>query len=179
MIKIKISDLVKERCIRFSNEVLETNIECYARRNQRNPEKIKQQIFEGKLAECAVYKYIKSLNIPVTKPDFIIRTTGKSYAADLFCKNAKGIHVKSQSRSLNSNGRSWVFQKNDTISTGLIAFCSVDLSNDEVIIDAIVEAKSIIKLYSDPIISTLVSKKCIYWFDLVMNKVKLWAVDKI
>jgi len=72
-------------------------------------------IVNGALGEIAAYKYLKSCNEVVSKPDFTIHSK-KSYNADLISDKGKHFHVKSQGLdSVEKYGESWLLQRSDPI----------------------------------------------------------------
>lgn len=102
-------------CALFSNEVFHTNKDMYASRNQTNEEKVKSDIYFGKMAEFAVYNYLLSIDRKCTAPDIMIyEAKQKSYDADLYVNESVPLHVKSCIDSP-TYGNSWVFQPNDSL----------------------------------------------------------------
>lgn len=83
-----------------------TNIDQYKKRNQSNPEKIKQQIVTGKLGEIAVSRLFGT-----NEPDFAIyEKKKKSFDKDLVLADLH-LHVKTQDKeSADKYGTSWTFQ---------------------------------------------------------------------
>jgi len=102
----------EDLCMMFAENCIETNIDEYIRRNQKNMEKIVNDIYHGKLAEVLVHDYVSNLK-PCSPPDFMIyEAKRKSFDADL-STNSADIHVKSCIESRYDN--SWVFQPNDPV----------------------------------------------------------------
>ena len=116
---IRITKEMQEACKTFAEEVISTNVEEYAKRNQTDIELIKKQIYEGKLAEWATCKFYKDMKMDhCTEPDMKIYSKDeKSFDADLHIKFRnfrRNIHVKSQNESSAKRfGTSFLFQKND------------------------------------------------------------------
>ena len=97
-------------------------------------------IISGALAEIAVYKFLRSKGIKVSKPDFGIYKKGeKSYDADLTYKDKK-FHVKGQTYdSVKLYGESWLMQRRDKlvkepVLNNYLVPCVVDVSGNEVYI---------------------------------------------
>ena len=85
----------RELCKKFSEECFKTNLDEYSRRNQEVQEKIKKDIYNGKIAELMVHRYLIYHKKPCTAPDFVIYPPKhKSFDADLVSGDIH-IHVKS------------------------------------------------------------------------------------
>ena len=162
----------------FVEESYMSNVGYYKKRNQNNVEKIKQDIFNGKLAEFAVYYLYKDnenceINIPDTE---VYESFNKSFEADLFCKFKDRnfyIHVKSQHVSQAERfGKSWSFQKEDSLTTRPVAedricLCNILNGNTVEVIKPIL-AKKLVNIYKDPKLDRLKGiKKVIYYQDLI------------
>ena len=155
----------------FAKNSVQTSINEYARRNQKNVDKIIQDIIIGKTAEYAVYNYIKSKGKNCSEPDIkIYQKNEKSFDADLYSNNNK-IHVKAQSISSSmAFGESWSFQKNDSLtfkpsSDDFICLCIVD--GLQVDIKSFKNASFYLDKYKDPILDKLKGiKKVIYNKDI-------------
>jgi len=115
--KIKINpvdDYTLERCRIFAEFSVGSSMGEYARRNQNNPEKVKMDIYRGKLAEFMIYKYMLSKGNTITVPDLeIYNYHNKNYSADFVC-NGKNLHVKSHFVN-EYYPVSWLFQKKDNL----------------------------------------------------------------
>ena len=106
---------IMEECMKFAEKSVGTSLSEYARRNQNNLDKIKLDIFRGKVAEFQVWRYLTEKARDVNPPDLGIYTKyEKSYDADLVC-NGMQLHVKSHWRE-NNYPVSWVFQKRDKLT---------------------------------------------------------------
>jgi len=118
MKKIKLkrpSDNILKLCKKFAEASASTSKSEYARRGQVNLDKIKMDIYRGKIAEFMVYNLMVSKNIPVTKPDVkIYKGSDKSFDSDLIIEG-NNIHIKSHFVN-HTFPISWVFQKNDKIT---------------------------------------------------------------
>ena len=105
-----------ERCKIFAAFSVDSSADEYARRNQNDINKIKIDIYSGKVAEFMVYNYLVSRGKHVTKPDLdIYDKHHKSFDSDLV-SDGVNLHVKSHF----VNPRfpvSWVFQKKDKITS--------------------------------------------------------------
>lgn len=114
-----------------------------------------EDIISGALAECAVYKLLKSNGVDVAKPDFTIHSKGKkSYDADL-SDGLHHFHVKGQTlESKKRYGASWIMQRTDPIINKperlhYLVPCTVDIETGRV------------EIYGIMSILSLVQNKCI------------------
>jgi hypothetical protein len=110
------SDIVKI-CQHFAERSYQTNIDCYALRKQTSPEKIKQDIMLGKLAEWGVYFiYLARGRQSICPPDLqVYDASRKSFDPDLHW-GLYNLHVKSQTfESADRYGDSWIFQSKDPL----------------------------------------------------------------
>src|SRR5713101_8322115 len=101
-----------EKCQQFATDSIGTNAKKYARRNQFDTDKIKQDITTGKLAELGVWQKVSELLPDLSEPDFAIyQKKDKNWSADLQSPSGIRVGVKSQVIQSEINyGRSWVFQ---------------------------------------------------------------------
>jgi hypothetical protein len=117
-------------CIEFAVKSVDSSKDHYAKRNQNNIDKIKNDIYLGKVAEFAVYNYYYQNFGKISKPDLkVYDQKGKSYDADLKTKKSL-VHVKSYF-SKSGFQPSWVFQKNDPLvvspkDNDMVIMCIVD-----------------------------------------------------
>lgn len=151
-------------CLAYSNEVYQSIKEKYSDRNQSGKDKIKQDIYLGKMAEYAVYNYLVENGKDVTPPDIMIYNKyNKSFEADLFVNKTSPLHIKS-CMNVDPIHNSWLFQPNDPLTRDpkeddMIAF--VVAMPDATFYSYIVKGMDIIKLYSLPR-NPLLKKKAIY-----------------
>lgn len=111
------SNYQERLCTLFSSEVYHTNKDMYSSRNQTDENKVRSDIYLGKMAEFAVYNYLISKGKKCSAPDILIyQAKQKSYDADLFVNDSSPLHVKS-CMSSSAYGNSWVFQPNDPLVT--------------------------------------------------------------
>ena len=156
-----------------------SNVSYYKTRNQFDTGKIKNDIYDGKLAEYGVYEIYKNRkDCIVNEPDVEVYSSNKkSFDADLLYKlngdnDEYHLHVKAQ-HILQSQrfGKSWSFQKEDSLvskpkDNELITFCSV-LNNNTVEVYKAFKAKDLVEVYKDPVLDRLKGiKKVIYFKDL-------------
>lgn len=126
-------------CENFADRVISTNKDEYAKRKQVNLNKIKQDIFIGKLAEWGVYFiYLKRGRKNVSVPDMnIYAKEHKSFDADLNWGLFK-LHIKSQNfESADRYGDSWIFQSKDPLfdfsnEYDIIIGCRVGIDDFEI-----------------------------------------------
>ena len=165
-----------EKSLEFAKKVVNTNKDEYARRNQTNTDLIVKQIADGKYCE-----YIVELDL---KKDFTIINgvdvevydkQRKSFDADIIVEcsdwTQNHYHVKSITRkSANRFGVSWMFQKQDTITTtpkkeDILALCIIE-PNGEVDFSYYF-ADEVTGLYRPPKLERLIkTKTCLYLEDL-------------
>ena len=110
----ELSEYQLKLCWLFSEYSIDSSQEHYANRGQSDIDKVKSDIYHGKMAEFMVYNYFTSLEKDVSFPDIAIYKAGdKNFDADLVAGNTK-LHVKCHVE--NSNFPiSWLFQKNDEL----------------------------------------------------------------
>jgi len=113
--KILISEEIFNKAKEFAEASVSSSADKYARRNQFDVEKIKQDIKVGRLGEEIVYQELVRYFPQLSKPDYnIYDANNKSWDPDLKdpILNIK-FAVKTQDvRSDQEFGTSWVFQYN-------------------------------------------------------------------
>jgi len=110
------SDIIK-LCDHFADRVISTNLDCYKKRKQFNYDKIKQDIFIGKLAEWGVFFiYLQRGRHNIIPPDMnVYSKKKKSFDPDMRW-GLFNIHIKSQTyESASRYGDSWIFQAKDPL----------------------------------------------------------------
>ncbi len=113
----------EEKVSEFSRQICEDPeyVSYLTSQRRASPDKIKQNILDSKLPECAVNEYLISRGFPdvPTNPDFNVYKRGeKSWAPDLVYELDKPWAEVSESKSLN------VAVKSCTLSTSLKYGCS-------------------------------------------------------
>ena len=168
--------------IKFANDSYESSLDYYKTRGQHNAKKIKTDIYNGRLAELAVYKHFYGIEgCDIGMPDFAVYNgSQKSYDADLFLMfNEKkyNLHVKSQHiDQANSFGKSWSFQKNDSlinrpVKNDKVVLCTI-INNSTVEINKPIQANKLTGVYGEPKLERLRhSKAVLYWKDLIEKKI--------
>lgn len=113
---IEIPQYWVNKCLQFAEDCIESSKALYAYRGASKTDKIKEDIYIGKMGEVGVYLSHKADDKICSKPDFkIYKGRRKSFDADLFM-NERAIHVKSQSsESARRYGNSWLFQRSDPV----------------------------------------------------------------
>jgi len=175
--KYNIDEQTYQRCVKFANDSVKTNIDEYSRRNQNNIDKIIDDIIIGKMGEFGAYSMLIEKGFTLNEPDLsIYDKKHKSFDADL--KTDKfNIHVKSQNiQQKTAFTTSWLFQSNDKLVTkpddkDIIVFCQVDGREVEILFYQ--KAKLLKGLYRDPKKESLRgNKKAIYYQDIlnIINK---------
>ena len=104
-----------KRCEIFAEFSVQSSVDEYARRNQNDVDKIKLDIYRGKVAEFMVYNYLVGRGKNITKPDLeIYDKHHKSFDSDL---TSEGVNIHVKSHFVNPKFPvSWVFQKKDKIT---------------------------------------------------------------
>lgn len=94
----------------FAEKSYKTSLDCYANRQQNNPEVIRTQIIVGKRIEWCVSKFLNNRCVQCPPPDFrIFNADEKTYDFD-FITNLFNVHVKGQNiNSAINYGLSWTF----------------------------------------------------------------------
>lgn len=113
--KYIISDDMYMKCKKFAEESVTSSADKYARRQQFDIEKIKKDIFNGKIGEQGTWNCLSEFYPKLSQPDFEIYSKyQKSWDADL--KDPSGIKIAVKSQNIDSAlafGESWVFQIGD------------------------------------------------------------------
>jgi hypothetical protein len=163
-----------DACVDFAISSVESSKDHYASRNQFDLDKIKNDIYLGKVAEYAVYNHYYQNFGKISKPDLkIYRGKDKSYDADLKTKKSL-VHVKSFFGKSNYDP-SWVFQKNDPLvhspeENDVIILCIIDETGKG---KGYVGDARVLKEYYKPLRkASLSSKTAIYLKDLMHLYVK-------
>jgi hypothetical protein len=144
-------------CWKFAEDVIDTNIKKYKKRNQKDRKRIMKQICIGKVAEWGAYQHLRDSGIEVSKPDMkIYPTKGKSFDADLSTPLFE-IHVKTQTiEHMEKYGASWIFQNTDPLlaeptESDLIALTHVNYKEmSKVLIVGYVSATAVNKDFTLP-----------------------------
>jgi len=156
-------------CTLFSSEVYQTNKDMYASRNQTNENKVRADIYLGKLAEYAVFNYLISKGRKCSAPDITIyEAKQKSYDADLYVNGQSPLHVKSCIQA-QGYGNSWVFQPNDplVLSPSEDETIALVVATSDAVFDCyIVKALDVIEMYRAPRKIEL-NKKVLYEEDFI------------
>jgi hypothetical protein len=163
----KLSLDIVNLCKNFAENCYWTNAPEYERRNQNNPEKIKQDIAYGKMAEFGVYfmlleKGMKHITIPDTN---IYNHKSKNFEADLKCEGFS-FHIKTQTlKSALRFGQSWMFQKKDPIVTtprSYEYFIGTQLNEDGFEVNILLSKPATELKFEDPVLEKLKTKTCVY-----------------
>jgi len=174
---IKLTEEEYDTCSKFAGEVVETNKDCYARRNQENVPKIIDDIKVGKLAEVACKKLLVARGMTITTDvDFAIYgKKKKSFSSDLVATSGSKewlFHVKCMKEGTASRfGLSWSFQVQDSIvfdpsENDYLMLCQL---NDYFSVDVktVTLARNVVDCWKDPKLTKLHGiKKVLYWSDL-------------
>jgi hypothetical protein len=112
--------------VQFAKDVVNSNLDQYESRNQKNKFKVFDDILKGKICEYVVYYCLDECNEPDLR---IYPKNKKSFDSDLKAKGFN-IHVKSCSKE-SIFPLSWVFQPNDKLTKepgkrDLLALCIID-----------------------------------------------------
>jgi hypothetical protein len=167
---INVTDEEKAKCLDFANRVVNTNIDKYRERNQTDVNKIIDDIYIGKLAEYATYKFLKQAGKDVKEPDIeVYGAKRKSFASDLTDGTLK-YHVKCMKKSMADRfGLSWSFQIEDPLvhrpdAQDVIVLCEYD---QDIEIKTLVKATRVKDIYTKPFLKKLhYIKKVLMWDDV-------------
>lgn len=146
-------------CVEFAAKTIQSNAQHYRTRNQTNISKILQDIIQGKVAEIAVYYWLQDRGNKLLQPDFDLHHK-KTYEPDIEC-NGQRLHVKSMSKyRADKYGKSWLFQKNDPLTTNpqyndYIVLCIVD----DLTVDIVACEKVRTSIFTTPILEKLKENK--------------------
>lgn len=174
---IKLTQDEYDTCYDFSEKVVETNLDCYARRQQFDRDKIVDDIIVGKLAEVACRKLLIARGMVPNDVDFAIYgKKKKSFDSDLIARVGEGnewrFHVKCMKEGTASRfGLSWSFQVQDSLVTcaaenDYLMLCQL---NDYFTVDVktVTLARNVSGCWKDPKLARLFGiKKVLYWSDL-------------
>jgi hypothetical protein len=168
---IRLLDDEINKCKKFADDVVHTNVDKYRERNQFNVDKIIDDIFVGKLAEYASYKFLLSKGKQVQEPDVqVYSARRKSFSADLM-DGTIHYHVKCMKKSAAERfGLSWSFQIEDKLVTrpsevDVMILCEID--GTEVDIKTIIKASKVARLYTKPVLRKLWDvKRVLMWEDV-------------
>ena len=174
---IKLTQEEYDTCYDFTQKVVQSNLDCYARRQQFNREKIEDDIIVGKLAEVACRKLLIARGMSPSDIDFAIYgKRKKSFSADITARVNKGpewyFHVKCMKEGTASRfGLSWSFQVQDSLvrDAGESDYLMLCQMNDYFTIDVktVTLAHTLKDCWKDPKLSKLLGiKKVLYWSDL-------------
>jgi hypothetical protein len=178
----------------FADAIDATVRKIYEHRNGQRydskPERLKEQQVGGKLAELAVYRYITSLGVSCSEPDFkIYERKDKNFSPDMKLADGSPIHVKSQEPSFAEKyGISWMVEKKDkelyVNTTGYVALCLVYREHNTVRILGLPKASFLKEkgiLYGLPKKEFLrETKSTIYYDDLrLQDEGDVWALKNV
>lgn len=135
-------------------------------REQTNPVIRQKQLWKGKIGEFAVYQFLKKEGVEPTLPELDIKRQYKHNPDLISYKNKTNFHVKT-SIDIRQGSRSWVFERNNTITTNpndndYLCLCSLIIEPNTVRIDIIEKATNFIGQYKPLINENLVTKCCLY-----------------
>ena len=109
-----VTEYQSKQCELFTDYVFSTNEKTYKSRGSSSSDKIKKDIYQGKVAECMVWNYLEMEGRKPTPIDFTIyEKKRKSFDADICVEDFK-IHVKSCA-DWTEYPNSWLFQKQDPL----------------------------------------------------------------
>ena len=158
-------------CSLFAENVFHTNEYMYITVNKRDPKRVKEQIYAGKMAEYAVFNFLVDKYERVSEPDIMIYgAEKKSYDADIRV-DGNNLHIKSCAYGT-KYPNSWLFQPTDKVTTepnekDMIAFVMYEGSTN--FTGYFVKAIDVLSLYTLPMKEELIKlgKKFIYEEDLL------------
>jgi hypothetical protein len=167
MIIETISDTIINQCWEWALAADTVSGDHYAEtRNQRNPVVRQKQLWKGKIGEFAVYQFLLKEGEEPSKPELTAERQTKHNPDLVGFKNKINFHVKT-SFEIRAEGRSWVFEKNNRLTTSpndndYLCLCSMIAEPNTIRIDLIERASYFVGQYKPPINENLVTKCCIY-----------------
>lgn len=184
------SDKDKKIVEDFAVKIVPTVKKIYEERdNQKydvNPERLKEQQIGAKFAELAVYRYVSSLGLTCSSPDFTIyERKKKNWSPDLKLEGDIPIHVKSQETWMaEKRGVSWLVEKFDKElyinNTGYVALCLLNLKEGRVKILGVPKASFLKEsgiLFGIPKVDKLrATKSAIYYDSLKIYEKDIWSL---
>jgi hypothetical protein len=160
-------DLYQEAlCSLFAENVFHTNAYMYVQVNKRDPKRVREQIYAGKMAEYAVFNFLKDKYDKVSEPDIMIYDAHKkSFSADIIVDD-KHMHIKSCTYGT-KYPNSWLFQPTDKITTSpseLDMLALVIVEPPKNFSCYFVKALDVLDMYENPMKEELVKlgKKMLY-----------------
>ncbi len=132
MINVTVSEEYKRRARDFANK---RDVSVPLKRARITEEKARNDVYQGCLAEFAVYEILKDRGC--TEPDInIYENSSKRYTPDLKLADGTRVHVKCQNEEQGRKyGISWIFENKDSgvhkVRKGIAALCV--LNNDETV----------------------------------------------
>lgn len=162
-----VSDKIINECWEWAVAADKISGEYYgAVRGQRNSGIRQKQLFKGKIGEFGVYQFLLKEGEEPTKPELdAIRQT--RHNADIIgVKNNLSFHVKT-SIDIRDGSRSWVFERNNTLTTDpnendYLCLCSMIVDPNTIRIDLIEKASFFVGAYKPLRNESLTTKCCIY-----------------
>lgn len=170
---IKIDKEIVAQCTEFASACADTN-KYYASRGQANLDKIRNDIFVGKLGEWACHKMLNDKGIEVAAPDMAIYKGGrKSHSADLL-NSTHHFSIKTQTlESVERYGMSWLMEKSSLPKfAGHKVILCLYLGDNKVLIQNIVPFEDMLAVQAEPRLSYLKTKCAFYYDDIICNKLK-------
>ena len=164
---------IYKMCQHFSQRVINTNVDEYAKRKQSDIEKIENDILIGKLAEWGVYFiYLERNRNNIDPPDMkVYNVRNKSFEPDLKW-GLYNLHIKSQiAESSERYGDSWVFQAKDPLfgfsnEYDIVIGCRVSIEKDGVYVGILLEKQFKELKFGEPKLSKFGgNKKVVYLKD--------------
>jgi hypothetical protein len=191
---IVMTDDDRKRVEEFASKIDSTVRKIYeARDGQRydfKPMRLQEQQVGAKLSELAVYRYISSLGIQCTEPDFeIYERKKKNFSPDMKLADGSPIHVKSQEPHVaERHGISWMVEKTDKElyinTTGYVALCLVSRVHNTVRLLGLPKATFLKEkgiLFGQPKKESLrETKSTIYYDELrLADESDVWALKNV
>jgi len=167
---ITIPDDIINKCYKFAGAYDQTT--DYASRGQKSPTKRVEDAITGKMAEFAVYEFLKSKFKVVSKPCLRVYNWGdKTYSPDLIADGIK-IQVKAQDlQSIHLWEMSWVMEERSINKhyDQVFVLC-VRIDFNKIMIVSVVPFKELLKIRSKPKKDNLHTKIAFYYKDLLTSK---------
>lgn len=191
-VHVFLRDNAYDDCVEFAKASAKSNRDAVIDRGQDGGKMLELQITDGKMGECAVFKYIRTMGERCSGVDFnVYDKEKKSFDHDLRTETKK-IHVKSQNLIKAKRYRySWIFQfgsksgarghfDKEAFNPGdndCVAFCTV-VDKNNVIIWGIYSIRDVIKnklMEATQLERLKDTKKAVYLESLINSGIENWV----
>lgn len=179
-----ISDTIVNECWEWAVAADEISGEYYGEvRGQKNPTIRRKQLWKGKIGEFGVYQFLLKEGEEPSKPELNAERQSKHNPDIVGFKNKINFHVKT-SIDIRDGSRSWVFERNNTLTTSpndndYLCLCSMIVEPNTIRIDLIEKASFFVGCYKPMRNESLVTKCCIYAKDFPSLQALDFPTDEV